>query len=178
MISFLNMPVSSVVPFLSLLTYALCLLTFFSLFLAAIFLELVVLVCSGCKFFSFCFFLISHIRSFCFSLASCASLRFFAGILSFSFLSSFVLIFLFLCMPDISLGLALAFLFASLFSECFYFLYFPCLLTTNTIVVAYVPSTLIYLDHILILSCNIYLIIRLSTYFLLFDCIRVVNLTN
>ena len=32
MISFLNMPVSSVVPFLSLLTYVLCLSTFFSVF--------------------------------------------------------------------------------------------------------------------------------------------------
>ena len=104
----------------------LCSLSFnlFSLFRAATFLELVVLVCSGCKFFSFFFFLISHIQSSCFSLAFCASLRFFAGILSFSFLSSFVLIFLFLCMPDISLGLALAFLFASFFQSVFIFFTF------------------------------------------------------
>ena len=66
----------------------LCSLSFnlFSLFLAAIFLEFAVLVCSGCKFFYFSFFLISCIWSFCFSLAFCASLGFFAGILSFSFL--------------------------------------------------------------------------------------------
>ena len=108
---------------LSLLNYALC-LNLFSLFSAAIFVDWVVLVCSGCKFFSFFFFLISCIWSFCFSLTFCASLRFFAGILSFSFSSSFVLIFLFLCMPDISLGLALAFLFASFFLSVFIFFTF------------------------------------------------------